>query len=133
MDVKKTNFLYRIQPTANGFSATADQPGLPEFEGTTREEVQKKIEDALASIISAQLPATLKLGPINVKLNSKVNIVHKPANQVCQGMQPNSLASGECSPTPAPITPTSTMGNFVALLLGAILIAVLVYFFILHR
>src|SRR5215470_12855933 len=60
MDFKRalSQFIYRIEPKpGGGFIATCKDPSAPAIEGSTREEVQQKIQESIAANLGAQFPA----------------------------------------------------------------------------
>jgi len=80
MDLKHliTHFTYRIEPKPEGgFIAHATDPTVSPIEAPTREELQRKIQSAIAAGLAAQFPG-LQLPTDNRELKFAFHIEHKP-------------------------------------------------------
>jgi hypothetical protein len=80
MELKRliSHFTYRIEPKASGgFIAHPSDPSVAPVEASTREELQKKIQDNIVAGLSAQFPG-LKLPVENQDLQFAFHIERKP-------------------------------------------------------
>jgi hypothetical protein len=80
MDLKRliTQFTYRIEPKPEGgFIAHASDPNIAPLEASTREELQRKIQENIASNLAAEFPG-LKLPLDNEGLKYSFHIEGKP-------------------------------------------------------
>ena len=80
MDLKRliTHFTYRIEPKPEGgFIAHASDPKIAPLEAPTREELQRKIQENIASSLAAEFPG-LKLPLDNQGLKYSFHIEGKP-------------------------------------------------------
>lgn len=79
MELKRliSRFTYRIEPKPGGFIAHAADPSVAPLEASTREELQKKIQENILSGLSAQFPG-LKLPIENQDLQFAFHIERKP-------------------------------------------------------
>jgi hypothetical protein len=80
MDLKRliTQFTYRIEPKPEGgFIAHASDPKIAPLEAPTREELQRKIQENIASSLAAEFPG-LKLPLDNQGLKYSFHIEGKP-------------------------------------------------------
>ena len=70
-----SQFVYRIEPKpGGGFIATCKDPGAPNIEGATRDEVQQKIQESIQAKLSQQFPSlAAALQNNNVQLHYHVD------------------------------------------------------------
>jgi predicted RNase H-like HicB family nuclease len=135
-EIKTSTFSYRIEPKLEGgFVAKPDEPGLPNIEGATREEVQQKIQSAITEMIGNQVPMTFKLGNLNIKVNRKVNFTTRTiTNSSAAGDQSPSAGARSALPTnTAPIVPERNLGTVLWIVIALLILDAFVYFFYLHK
>ena len=125
-------FSYHIQPKeGGGFVAIPSDPALKTIEGSTKEEVEQKIQARISEMIEVELPMSLKLGGINVSVKPKINftIRNKPNAVPGRADTTESPALGQNS---APIVPSDNGGQMLRVIAALIAVVALIYFF-LHR
>jgi hypothetical protein len=134
-NVQTSKFSYRIEPKPDGgFIATSSDPGMSPLEGATREEVQQKIEATITDMIG-KLPAIFTLGNLTVRLNSNINLTTRTQSNPQTGTDvvSNSPAQSPMLSSDSPIIPERNSSWFLRAFVGVIAMAVLIYFFYLHK
>lgn len=81
MDLKRlvTHFAYKIEPKPEGgFIARAADPTIPALEASTREELQRKIQQNILITLSAEFP-DVKLPAGGKNVETSFHVEHTPA------------------------------------------------------
>ena len=135
-DVQTSKISYRIEPKPEGgFVATSSDASMPRIEGASREEVQQKINTAIEQVISAQLPTVLKLGKINLKLNTNIKVTTRtaPVSQTPSDSPSNATPPTASGQSAAPIVPEPSTGRVMWVIVGLVVLAGFVYLSYLSR
>lgn len=135
-DVQTSKISYRIEPKPEGgFVATSSDASMPRIEGASREEVQQKIKTAIEQVISAQLPTVFKLGKINLKLNTNINLTTRtaPVSQPPSDSPSHTTPQVALTQSAAPIVPERSTGTALWVIVGLVVLAAFVYLSYLHR
>ncbi|MBZ5718986.1 MAG: hypothetical protein LAO03_01255 [Acidobacteriia bacterium] len=129
-------FSYNIQAKPDGgFVATPTDPAMETLEGSTREEVEQKIQAKITEMISAQLPAAFKFGGVNVtvKRNSNVTTWARSGLPITGSQMSNASQNIELNGGAAPIVPTGNTGAAFRMIAWLIAVAALLYFVFLRH
>lgn len=128
-------FSYKIEAKPDGgFVAVPTEPGMEPIEGSSREEVEQKIQAKVAEMIGAQLSSSFKFGGVNVTVNRKVNFsVRNASGSLITGSRmSNTLQDIPANGEAAPIVPTGG-GSAIRIFAWAVGLAVLIYFIFLRH
>jgi predicted RNase H-like HicB family nuclease len=129
-------FSYNIQAKPEGgFVASPADPAMETIEGSTREEVEQKIQAKITEMIGAQLPGAFKLGGVNVtiKQNSKVTTWAHTGPILDGSQMTNTSQNIELNGGAAPIVPGGSAGSGLRIVAFLIAVAVMLYFVFLRR
>ena len=123
MDIKTTTarFSYRIQAKPEGgFVATPSDPAMETIEGSTKEQVEQKVQAKISEMIGAQLPTTLKLGGINVTVNRKVNFTTRTQSgpPLTGSQQTDAFQRSELTAGSGPIVASDNSGKTLRVIAG---------------
>jgi hypothetical protein len=122
-----TKLIYRIQPKPEGgFVGIPADPAMERIEGATKEEVQEKIQAKITETIGSQLPASLKLGPLNITINHELNVTTRtePHTPFAPTPQSDPMVTNLTS---EPIVPSGGSGTAWLVIATVIAIAALLY------
>ena len=103
------------------------------IEGATTEELQQKIQAKLTEIIDQQLPTSLKLGGLNIRLGGDVKLVtHRNSAAAAQESvstlaQPNTVVGDLAG------TQSDKFGNVLRAIAAGLAFLALLYFLLLRR
>jgi len=129
-------FSYHIQAKPEGgFVATPADPAMETLEGSTREEVEQKIQAKISEMIGAQIPTAFKLGGVNVTINRKVNFTSQTQSglPITGAQMTNASQNVELNGGAAPIVPTGSTGTAFRMIAWLIAVATLLYVVFLRR
>ena len=138
MDIKTTTtkFSYRIQPKPEGgFVGIPSDPAMETIEGSTKEEVEQKIQAKISDMIGAQLPTSLKLGGINVTVNHKLNFTTRTQSgpALCASRQTDTSQDIAQIGSSTPIVPSDNAGTILRVIAVLLAVGALIYFYLLRK
>ena len=134
MEIKNTTtkFTYKIEERpGGGYVARPGEPGMEVIEGETREEVMKKLEDKMTSMLGTNLHGMFKLGGMKVDVKRNVKLTGNiSGSSSADASEPNALPQGEFSAVPT--DSGDRTGTILRALAALAAIGALLYY-LLHR
>ena len=124
-------FSYKIEAKPDGgVIAIPADPAMERLEGSTREEVEQKIQAKVTEMIGAQLPGAFKFGGVNVTIKRNSNVTtwaHSTPMQDGTKMT-NTSQNVVLNGGAAPIVPSGGTGSALRVVTFLIAVAAMLYF-----